>query len=109
MTIITAANLTNATSVSKRIAGAENARAALIMLADGEAPVGVVDQMDPAADPSVADIGVFVNRTHPPIISPTAATAGALYLDAAAFPVYVPSAKAGVEAQGFTVLNQGRS
>jgi hypothetical protein len=104
MIIIAAASLTNATSVSKRIAGAQIACAALIMLADGKAPVGVVDKMDNVTDPRVANFGVFLDRAHPPIITPMAP-----------MPIQMPPSphrpsnktKTVVQAQGFTVRNQG--
>jgi molybdate transport system substrate-binding protein len=96
---------------ASRIAQAENVRAALLMVSRGEAPAGIVYQTDAAADPSVAIIGVFPEGTHPPIIYPVALTAGAAHPDAAAFLAYMRSDKATTvfEAQGFTVLSQGRS
>jgi molybdate transport system substrate-binding protein len=98
-------------TAASRIAQAENVRAALLMVSRGEAPAGIVYQTDAAADPSVAIIGVFPEGTHPPIIYPVALTAGATHPDAAAFLAYMRSDKATTvfEAQGFTVLSQGRS
>jgi molybdate transport system substrate-binding protein len=97
-------------SVSTKVAQAENVRAALLLVSRGEAPLGIVYQTDAAADPNVAIVGVFPEDTHPPIVYPIALTTGA-GADAAAFLAFIRSAaaKALFEAQGFTVLNSGRS
>jgi molybdate transport system substrate-binding protein len=98
-------------SVSDRLAQAQNVRAALLLVARGEAPAGIVYQTDAAAEPNVKIIGVFPENTHPPIIYPVALTANATVPDAAAFLAYVRSsaAKPLFQAQGFTVLGDGRS
>jgi molybdate transport system substrate-binding protein len=98
-------------AVSGRIAQAENVRAALLLVSRGEAPAGIVYQTDAAADPNVAIIGTFPEDTHPPIVYPIALTASSANADAAAFLGYIKSdrAKSLFEAQGFTVLGQGRS
>jgi molybdate transport system substrate-binding protein len=97
-------------SVSGRVAQAENVRAALLLVSRGEAPAGIVYQTDAASDRSVAIIGAFPEDTHPPIIYPVALTTSA-GADAAAFLAHIKSDKAKplFEAQGFTVLNAGRS
>ncbi|HET6221708.1 MAG TPA: molybdate ABC transporter substrate-binding protein, partial [Dongiaceae bacterium] len=99
------------TSVSSKLAQAENVRAALLLVSRGEAPVGVVYQTDAASDSNVKIIGTFPEDTHPPIIYPIALTVGASHPDAAAFLAYIKSAKArpAFEAQGFTVLSPGQS
>lgn len=99
------------TSVSGKIAQAENVRAALLLVSRGEAPAGIVYQTDAASDPSVAIIGTFPADSHPPIIYPIALTAGADHPDATAFLTYLksPKAKPFFEAQGFTVLTPGQS
>jgi molybdate transport system substrate-binding protein len=98
-------------SVSRKIAQAENVRAALLLVSRGEAPAGIVYQTDAAADANVKIIGTFPEDTHPPIIYPIALTASAAHPDAAAFLGYIKSdrAKPLFEAQGFTVLGSGRS
>lgn len=98
-------------TVSSKVAQAENVRAALLLVARGEAPAGIVYQTDAAADPSVTIIGAFPENTHPPIIYPIALTADANNPDAAALLAYIKSAKAKplFEAQGFTVLPPGQS
>jgi len=98
-------------SVSEKLAQAENVRAALLLVSRAEAPYGIVYQTDAAADVNVKIVGVFPDNTHPPIIYPIALTATAANPDAAAFLAYVrsPKAKPLFEAQGFIVLNSGRS
>lgn len=61
-------------SVEKRLAPAENVRAALTLVSRGEAPLGIVYKTDARADPSVAVIGVFPASTHPLIVYPAALT-----------------------------------
>jgi molybdate transport system substrate-binding protein len=94
------------TSVSNKIAQAENVRAALLLVSRGEAPFGIVYQTDAAADPNVEIVGTFPENTHPPIIYPIALTANATNPNAAAFLAYVksPAARPLFEAQGFTML-----
>src|SRR5215475_15646347 len=80
-------------SVSNKIAQAENVRAALLLVSRGETPAGIVYQTDAAADPNVKIIGTFPEDTHPPIIYPIALTANATHPDAAAFLAYIRSDK----------------
>jgi molybdate transport system substrate-binding protein len=86
-------------------------RAALLLVSRGEAPAGIVYQTDAAAEPNVKIIGTFPEDTHPPIVYSIALTASATHPDAAAFLAYIKSDKAKplFQAQGFTVLGQGRS
>jgi molybdate transport system substrate-binding protein len=98
-------------SVVAKTAQAENVRAALLLVARGEAPVGIVYQTDAAAEANVAIFGTFPEDTHPPIVYPVALTVAATHPDAAAFLAYLASAKAKpvFQAHGFTVLGAGRS
>ena len=98
-------------SVSSKLAQAENVRAALLLVSRGEAPAGIVYQTDAASDSNVKVIGTFPEDTHPPIVYPIALTANATHPDAAAFLAYIRSDKAKplFEAQGFTVFGSGRS
>jgi molybdate transport system substrate-binding protein len=93
-------------AVASKVAQAENVRAALALVAAGEAPLGIVYQTDAAADPSVKIIGTFPQDSHEPIIYPAAVTAEAKAADAADFLAYLKGAKAKelFEEQGFTVL-----
>lgn len=63
--------------VRDRLAEAENVRAALLLVARGEAPLGVVYATDAAAEPGVEVVGTFPPDSHPPIVYPAAAVAGA--------------------------------
>ncbi|HYB08623.1 MAG TPA: molybdate ABC transporter substrate-binding protein [Alphaproteobacteria bacterium] len=93
-------------SVERKIAQAENVRAALALVARGEAPYGIVYQTDAAAEREVKIAGIFPENTHPPIVYPIALVAGSSNPNAAAFLAYVESAKARAlfEKQGFTFL-----
>src|SRR5205823_3284636 len=55
-------------SIANRIAAAENVRAALLLVARGEAPLGIVYQTDAAAEPGVRIVAAFPADTHPPIV-----------------------------------------
>jgi molybdate transport system substrate-binding protein len=92
--------------VSSQIAQAENVRAALALVARGEAPLGIVYQTDAAAEPGVKIVATFPADTHPPIIYPVALLAGSKNPDAAAYLAYLegPAAKPLFEKQGFVVL-----
>ena len=96
--------------VEKRIAQAENVRAALLLVARGEAPLGIVYATDAAAEPGVAVIGTFPEDSHPPIIYPIALSVSATAA-AEDFLAHVRSDRARplFEAQGFAVLPSGRS
>ncbi|KKK82752.1 hypothetical protein LCGC14_2800240, partial [marine sediment metagenome] len=50
-----------------RVAQADNVRAALALVATGEAPLGVVYGTDAAAEQAVRIIGRFPAESHPPI------------------------------------------
>lgn len=60
-------------SVKDRLAPAGNVRAALALVARGEAPLGIVYRTDAAAEPAVVVAGVFPPGSHPPIVYPVAA------------------------------------
>jgi molybdate transport system substrate-binding protein len=63
--------------LEKRVAGADNVRAALALVARGEAPLGVVYRTDAIAEPAVRTVGVFPAGSHPPIVYPVAVLKGA--------------------------------
>jgi molybdate transport system substrate-binding protein len=93
-------------SVSSKIAPAQDVRATLLLVSRGEAPLGIVYQTDAAADKSVKIVGTFPEETHPPIIYPIAVTMASTNPDAAAYLGFLksPSAKPAFEKQGFVVL-----
>ena len=81
-------------SVERRLAQAENVRAALLLVSRGEAPLGVVYQSDAAAERNVKIIGIFPLNTHPPIVYPAALTAASAHAAAAEALAYLGSAAA---------------
>lgn len=97
--------------VRDRIAQADNVRAALLLVARGEAPLGIVYTTDAAAEPKVKVIATFPEDSHPPIIYPVAVTRDSVNPDARGFLSYLRGAgpKAAFEKQGFIVLNKPAS
>jgi molybdate transport system substrate-binding protein len=93
-------------SVSGQVAQADNVRAALQLVALGEAPFGIVYATDAHAEPKVAVVGTFPDDSHPPIVYPVARTAASKADAAKSFLDYLatPEARARFEAEGFTVL-----
>lgn len=92
-------------AVAPQVAQADNVRAALALVATGEAPYGIVYASDAVADPSVTEVGTFPAESHPPVIYPAALTATGKTPAAMAFIDYLGSdeARAVFEDQGFTV------
>jgi molybdate transport system substrate-binding protein len=97
--------------VKNSIAQAENVRAALLLVARGEAPLGIVYSTDAASEPNVKIVATFPEDSHPPIIYPAALTNDSKSADAKAFLDFLRSAKArtSFEKQGFTVLVKSAS
>jgi molybdate transport system substrate-binding protein len=93
-------------AVEPRTAGVENVRAALMLVARGEAPLGVVYRTDAMAEPAVRIVAAFPADSHPEIVYPFALTATSAHPRAAAFLDHLgsPAARAVFAAQGFTVL-----
>jgi molybdate transport system substrate-binding protein len=81
-------------------------RAALLLVARGEAPLGIVYSTDAAAEPNVRIVAAFPEDSHPPIIYPAALVKESKNADAKAFLDFLRSAKArtSFEKQGFTIL-----
>ncbi len=92
-------------AVEPKLAMAENVRAALILVARGEAPLGIVYATDAKVEPRVKIVGVFPEDSHPPIVYPAALTANAKP-DAAPYLAFLRSqaAKSIFESYGFTFL-----
>jgi molybdate transport system substrate-binding protein len=63
--------------VAPKMAMSENVRAALALVARGEAPLGIVYATDAKVEPGVKIVGTFPPDSHPPIVYPFAATANA--------------------------------
>jgi molybdate transport system substrate-binding protein len=64
-------------AVEPKMAMTANVRAALVLVARGEAPLGIVYATDAKVEPGVKIVGVFPDDSHDPIIYPVAATTGA--------------------------------
>jgi molybdate transport system substrate-binding protein len=94
--------------VKDRLAQAENVRAALQLVARGEAPLGIVYRTDATSDPRVKVIAAFPKDSHPPIIYPIAITRSSSNPAAKSLFEFVRSgaAKGAFDKQGFTVLNK---
>lgn len=95
-------------SVQPKLAMVENVRAALELVARGEAPLGIVYETDAKAEPKVRTIAVFPPDSHPPIVYPAALTleAKAGAADYLAF-LRSTAAKQIFEKRGFTFLIKG--
>jgi molybdate transport system substrate-binding protein len=92
--------------VKDRVAQAENVRAALLLVARGEAPLGIVYATDAVSDPSVRVVATFPAASHPPVIYPVALTKDSTNPDAVALLAYLrsPAARVFFERQGFSVI-----
>jgi molybdate transport system substrate-binding protein len=92
-------------AVEPKMAMASNVRAALILVARGEAPLGIVYATDAKVEPGVKVVGVFPEDSHPPIIYPVAATIAAKP-DATPYLAFLRSAAAKpiFESFGFSFL-----
>lgn len=90
-------------TVRDRVAQADNVRAALMLVAMGEAPLGIVYTTDAAADPRVRVVGTFPPDSHPPIVYPIALIKGPNQPEAQALLNYLrsPEASAVFERHGF--------
>jgi molybdate transport system substrate-binding protein len=61
-------------AAAPKFAMAENVRAALALVARGEAVLGIVYETDAKVEPAVKIVGVFPDDSHPAIVYPVAAT-----------------------------------
>ncbi len=61
-------------AAAPRLAEADNVRAALALVAMGEAPYGIVYATDAEAEPRVRVVATFPAESHPPILYPAAVT-----------------------------------
>ena len=97
-------------AVEPKMAMIANVRAALILVARGEAPLGIVYSTDAKVEPGVKVVGVFPEDSHPPIIYPAAAATGAKP-DATAYLAFLRSAaaKSIFESYGFIYLTKPAS
>ena len=91
---------------ASRVARADNVRAALALVARGEAPLGVVYSSDAAADDTVKVIDDFPQESFPEIVYPIAIIADSEHAEAAALVEILQSeTAAAIFARfGFTLL-----
>lgn len=93
-------------AVQPKFAMSDNVRAALALVARGEAKFGVVYATDAAAEPKVKVVATFPEDSHDPIIYPFGLTTSSTNADAAAFLAYLktPEGRQPFAKAGFTVL-----
>jgi molybdate transport system substrate-binding protein len=92
-------------AAAPKFAMAESVRAALALVARGEAVLGIVYSTDAKVEPGVKIVGTFPADSHPPIVYPVAATSTAKP-DAAGYLSFLKTsaAKAIFEKYGFSFL-----
>src|SRR5579885_1135166 len=88
-----------------KMALTQNVRAALVLVARGEVPLGIVYSTDAKVEPGVKVVAVFPDDSHDPIVYPVAATTHASpeampYLDY----LHSQAAKSIFETYGFSFL-----
>lgn len=93
-------------AVEPRLARAENVRVALMYVARGETPLGIVYETDVAAEPRVRIVDTFPESSHQAIHYPVAAVANAR-AEATSFLRFLnePTARSIFAAAGFKVLS----
>lgn len=91
--------------VRPRLAESESVRAALMLVARGETPLGIVYASDAKSEPDVRVVATFPEDSHPPIVYPVAALRGARVAQAARFVQWLgsPAADALFTKRGFAV------
>ena len=89
------------------VAQSENVRAALALVATGEAPYGIVYASDAVAGDNVTVVGQFPETSHAPITYPAALLTGTVDAADRAFfdALSADAADAKFAAQGFKILN----
>jgi molybdate transport system substrate-binding protein len=93
-------------AVSGKIARSENVRAALVLVARGETPLGIVYRTDALAERRVRVVAEFPASSHSPIVYPAALTASSKSLAAPRLLAFLrsPAARAIWEKYGFGVV-----
>lgn len=98
-------------AVKDKVAQTENVRAALRLVARGEAPLGIVYRTDAIAEPDVRIVATFPDGSHPPIVYPAAQMRDSRSASARLFLEHLHSIKAmrTFEKHGFRGLAQPTS
>jgi molybdate transport system substrate-binding protein len=94
-------------SVSAKLAPAENVRAALEFVAQGQTPLGIVYDTDARIEPRVRIVSLFPDASHPPIVYPIALVAASKNDQARDLLAFLrgPRAAAVFRRYGFIVLH----
>ena len=89
-----------------KLALAQDVRAASLLVARGEAPLGIAYETDVVSKSELKIVGVFPEWTRPPIVYPIAVTAASTNAVANAYVNFLrsSSAKPAFEMQSFVVL-----
>jgi molybdate transport system substrate-binding protein len=95
-------------ALEPKLAQADNVRAALVLVARGEAKFGIVYGTDAKAEPKVKVVDTFPTASHAPIVYPVAVMKASHNADAELFEAYMRSQDATkiLTAQGFVLLRQ---
>ncbi|WP_129647488.1 molybdate ABC transporter substrate-binding protein [Peristeroidobacter agariperforans] len=101
-------NLDLWSAIEPRLVRADNVRVALMYVARGEAPLGIVYATDAAVEPQVQIVDLFPESSHAPITYPVAATTSASP-ETNSFLKFLRSdaARAIFTKAGFTILSSG--
>jgi molybdate transport system substrate-binding protein len=93
-------------SVKSKLAESESVRAALMLVARGETPLGVVYVSDAKAEPAVRVVAVFPDDSHPAIVYPVASLRDSRHPQTGAFVRWLssPAARGIFQRRGFTAL-----
>jgi molybdate transport system substrate-binding protein len=90
-------------AIEPKVAAADNVRAALALVARGEAPLGVVYRTDALAEKNVRIVDTFPAGSHPAIVYPIVRLARSTSAAASTLAAYLasPAARATFERYGF--------
>ena len=93
-------------TIEPQVAQTDNVRAALALVASGEAPYGIVYATDATVEDGVTIVGTFPEDSHAPIVYPVADIANRDTEAEAAFMTWLrgPAAREAFERHRFTVL-----
>jgi len=94
-------------AVKDHVVQSDNVRAALVLVARGEARLGIVYQTDAEAEPGVRIVAPFPDNSYPPVIYPAAILRESGHGEAASFADFLRSYRADIifAGYGFTVLH----